>query len=396
MAVTLLLGFSSGLPFRLTGDTLQVWMNETGRTLSAIGLFTLVGLPYTLKFLWAPFFDRYTLPFLGRRRGWIVVTQVFTLAAIGGLAVLGPAGSLWLTAAAAVVLSFCSASQDIVLDAHRRDTLRDEELALGSSLFVTGYRAAMLAAGPAALLLSTALPWPVVYLAMAALMTVGIAGALLAPEPAYTPPRTLREAIIAPLADFFSRQGFFPAVLVLLFIVLYKVGDSMASTMTTPFVLQAGYTKEELALAAETLGLFAVICGGMAGGVLTFRLGINRALWIFGVLQAISTAGFMLLADARPDLVRLGAVIVFEKATTGMSSMAFVAYMMRLTNRAFSATQYALLTSMMGVAPKIISAQTGFLAAYLGWGPFFLVCTAAALPGLLLLKFIAPIEEQKG
>jgi len=207
MAVMLLLGFASGLPFRLTGDTLQVWMNQSGRSLAAIGLFALVGLPYTLKFVWAPVFDRYTLPFLGRRRGWMLITQLWIMLAIVVLALAGPQASLWFCASAALFLSFCSASHDIVLDAHRRDTLSDEELALGSSLFVTGYRAAMVIAGPGAMLLAGSLPWPLVYVSMAALMTLGVWGVLLAPEPASTAPRTMSEAVKAPLKDFFVRHG---------------------------------------------------------------------------------------------------------------------------------------------------------------------------------------------
>ena len=385
LAVLLLLGFASGLPYRLTGDTLQAWMTQTGRTLASISLFTLVGLPYTLKFLWAPLFDRYMPPILGRRRGWIVISQLGCTAAIVALALTGPGGALGPCAAAAFILAFFSASQDIVLDAHRRDTLPDEELAFGSSLFVTGYRVGMLAAGPAALLLSNRLPWTAVYLVMAVLMAFGIAAVWLAPEPETDPPASITDAILLPLHEFFARLGVRQALLVLLFIIFYKLGDTMAATMLTPFILQMGYTINDLALAAETLGLFATVAGGIVGGLVVLRLGINSSLWLFGLFQMVTTAGFIFIDPPPHSVAWLSIIVIFEKSATGMSSVAFVAFLMRLTNRTFSANQYALLTSMMGVAPKIFSAQTGFLAEAVGWRLFFLLCTVAALPGLILL-----------
>ncbi len=392
IAVVPLLGFSAGLPFRLTADTLQVWMQDEGRSLALIGLFSLVGLPYALKFLWAPIFDCFAPPVLGRRRGWIVMTQAFVFASILILALAGQSGSLPWICAAAVLLSFAGASQDIVLDAHRRDTLKDEELGFGASLFVTGYRIAMLVSGPLAMLLSISLSWPAVYVLMSAFMIIGVSSAFLAPEPPAVAPVGFAEAVKAPITGFVRCWGVKKSATLLVFVVLYKLGDAMAAAMTVPFILEMGFSKAQLVLSAETLGLFAVVGGGILGGVLIFRMGINKSLLVFGLLQAVSTAGFLLLIGGGSSAA-LAAVIILEKAATGMGASAFVAFLMRLTDRRFSAAQYALLTSIMGIGPKILSAQAGFLAAYLGWSGFFITCTLAALPGLLLIPVIAPWRE---
>jgi len=389
MLVALIMGFSCGLPLLLTLTVLQAWMQEEGVDLTVIGLMALVGLPYTVKFLWAPFLDRYTLPFLGRRRGWLFTAQIALSVAIAGMGLTHPGASPWLVAMAAFLVTFFSASQDIVVDAYRREDLPDEELGLGSSLYVNGYRLGMLLASGGGLILADHIPFSWVYLIMAGCMAPGIATTLMSPEPPLPPgaPSRLREAVIDPLTEYFSRNG---ALWVLAFILLYKIGDTMASAMTTPFYLDIGFTKTEIGAVVKLFGFWATVAGSLIGGVMMLRLGINRSLWIFGVLQALSTAGFALLARIGHSVPMLSGVIAFENLSGGMGTAAYVAFMASITNKRFTATQYALLSSLMGVPRVLASAPTGFLAKHFGWEGFFIVCTLIAAPGMLLLLKFAP------
>ncbi len=384
MLVALLMGFSSGLPLLLTGSVLQAWMTEEGVDLGTIGLFALVGLPYTLKFLWAPLVDRFAIPLLGRRRGWLLLTQLCLMLAIAGLGWTHPAQSAWPVALAAVLVTFFSASQDIVIDAYRREALVDRELGLGASLYVNGYRIGMLLASGGGLILADFMPFPQVFQLMALVMLVGIGTTLFAPEPeaAQGLPTTLREAVVHPFLDYFRRHH---AWLILLFILLFKVGDTMASHMTIPFYLDLGFSKTEIGAVVKMFGFSAILAGGLVGGVVMLRIGIYRALWSFGILQAVSTAGFALLAVSGDSLPLLTAVIAFENFSGGMGTAAFVAFMASLTNRRFTATQYALLSSLMGIPRVIVAAPTGYMAEGLGWVGFFVFCTLIAIPGLLLL-----------
>ena len=389
MLVSLIMGFSCGLPLLLTISVLQAWMTEEGVDLAVIGMMALVGLPYTLKFLWAPFLDRFTLPFFGRRRGWMLVVQVALMFSIAGLGLTDPGGNPWMVAFAAFLVTFFSASQDIVVDAYRREDLSDQELGLGSSLYVNGYRVGMLLASGGGLIMADHMPFSMVYLIMAGCMLVGVLTTLLAPEPV-TPagtPQNMKEAIIDPMVEYFSRQG---ALWMLAFILAYKIGDTMASAMTTPFYLDIGFSKSEIGAVVKIFGFWATIVGGITGGVIMLRLGINRALWIFGFLQAISTAGFAVLARIGYSIPALSGVIAFENLSSGMGTAAFVAFMASITNKKFTATQYALLTSLMGVPRVLASAPTGFLAKNFGWAGFFIFCTLIAVPGMLLLLKIAP------
>lgn len=389
MLVTLLMGFSCGLPLLLTMSVLQAWMKEEGVDLTVIGMMALVGLPYTLKFLWAPFLDRYTLSFLGRRRGWLLIAQVALMIAIIGLGLTDPRSNPWMVAFAAFLVTFFSASQDIVVDAYRREDLADEELGFGSSLYINGYRVGMLLASGGGLIMADNMPFSMVYLIMAAGMLPGILTTLMAPEPE-TPagtPRTLKEAVLNPLLDYFSRSG---ALWILAFILLYKLGDTMASAMTTPFYLDIGFSKTEIGTVVKLFGFWATIAGGLAGGISMIRLGIRRSLWVFGFLQAISTAGFAVLARVGPSVPLLSAVIAFENLSSGMGTAAYAAFMASITNKKFTATQYALLTSMMGIPRVLASAPTGFLAKNFGWELFFISCALIAIPGMLLLMKFAP------
>jgi len=392
MLVALMMGFACGLPLLLTITVLQAWMKEAGVDLTVIGLMALVGLPYTLKFLWAPVLDRFTLPFLGRRRGWLILAQIALVLAIAGLGLTDPAHNPWLVAFAALLVTFFSASQDIVVDAYRREDLADEELGLGSSLYVNGYRVGMLLAGSGGLILADHFSFQQVYFIMAASLLVGIVTALFCREPdvAEGTPKTFREAVLQPFVEYFSRDG---ALLILLFILLYKIGDQMASTMTTPFYLDIGFTKTQIGAVAKLFGFWATIGGGLLGGILLLRLGIIRSLWFFGILQAVSTAGFSLLALVGNNLSGLAAVIAFENLAGGMGTAAYVAYMASITNKKFTATQYALLSSLMGVPRVLASAPTGFMAQSMGWFWFFIACTLVAIPGLIVLRWVAGIQE---
>jgi PAT family beta-lactamase induction signal transducer AmpG len=392
MLVALVMGFACGLPLLLTLTLLQAWMKEAGVDLTIIGMMALVGLPYTVKFLWAPLLDRFTLPFLGRRRGWLLTAQLALICSIAGLGWTDPGHQPWMVAFAAFLVTFFSASQDIVVDAYRREDLPDEELGLGSSLYVNGYRVGMLLASGGGLIMADHMSYTSVYLIMAACVLPGVVTTLLAPEPKAPlgTPGTLREAVLDPLVEYFSRRG---AVWILAFILFYKIGDTMAAAMTTPFFLDVGFSKSEIGTIVKLFGFWATMGGALIGGVLMLRAGIGRSLWIFGFLQAVSTACFAFLARIGHSPAALSGVIAFENLSSGMGTAAFMAFMASITNKRFTATQYALLTSLMGVPRVLASAPTGLLAKALGWEGFFIMCTFMALPGMLLLFKFAPWGE---
>ena len=392
MAVCLVMGFASGLPLLLTITLLQAWMKEAGVDLGVIGLMSLVGLPYTLKFLWSPLLDRYVPPVLGRRRGWLLIFQACLVASICLLATADPAGSPWAVALAALAVTFFSASQDIVIDAYRREDLADEELGLGSSLYIAGYRVGMWVCSAGGLILADYVSFPSVYLIMAACLLPAMLTTVLTPEPPAPMglPLTLKEAVIEPFSEYFTRPG---AILILAFILFYKLGDTMASAMTIPFYLDLKFTKTEIGTIVKTIGLWATIGGGLVGGTMMLKLGINRSLWIFGFLQAVSTAGFAVLARLGHSLAGLTFVVGFENLTSGMGTAAYAAFMASLTNKKFTATQYALLSSLMGVPRVMASSVTGYLAEFTGWQGFFVICTLIAAPGLILLSRFASFKN---
>jgi len=394
MLVALLMGFSCGVPLLLTISVLQAWMKEEGVDPTVIGMMALVGLPYTLKFLWAPFMDRFTLPFLGRRRGWLLVAQVALIFSIAGLGLTDPGNNPWLVAFAAFFVTFFSASQDIVVDAYRREDFPDEELGLASSLYINGYRVGMLLASGGGLIMADHMSFSSVYLIMAACILPGLVTTLLAHEPEVNvrTPDNIREAVVDPLVEYFSRQG---ALWILAFILFYKIGDTMASAMTMPFYLDIGFTKTEIGAVVKLFGFWATVAGTLVGGVFMLRMGINRSLWAFGFLQAISTACFAILTRTGPNVSILSGVIAFENLSSGMGTAAYAAFMASITNKKFTATQYALLTSLMGVPRVIASAPTGFLAKNMGWGSFFIACALIAIPGMLLLLKFAPWNPRK-
>jgi PAT family beta-lactamase induction signal transducer AmpG len=385
VGVMVLLGFSSGLPLALTGSTLQAWMAVAGVDLLTIGLFSLVGLPYTIKFIWSPLMDRYVPPWLGRRRGWALPLQAALAAGIAALAFTSPELSAVHVAALALGVAFMSASQDIALDAYRTDVLKEVERGAGAAVFVTGYRIGMLVSGAVALVLSDQIGWRSTYLLMAGLMVIGIAGTLLGPEPgtAGSPPRSLREAILGPLEDFLSRRG---ALSFILLMILYKLGDAYAGTLTTAFLIRGvGFSATDVGAINKGMGLAAVVLGATVGGTLMVRLGLYRALMLFGILQMVSNLSFMALAWAGKSYLLMIFAVAFENLTGGMGTAAFVSLLMALCNRRYSATQFALLSSLAALGRVVIAPTSGYVVESIGWPAFFLLTTACAMPGLLML-----------
>ncbi len=395
MLVAFAMGFSSGLPLLMTMGVLQAWMKEKNIDLTWIGMITLVQIPYTWKFVWAPLVDRFSLPFLGRRRGWLLVAQLLLILSIISLGYSDPVKRTALMVTAAVLVAFFSATQDIVVDAYRREDLPDEELGLGSSMYIYGYRLGMLLAGGGGLIMADHMPFSRVYLIMAGCMLPGVLVTLLTPEPVIdaAPPKSLKEAVFEPLADYFTRPN---ALWILAFILLYKIGDTMASAITMPFYLDIGFSKTDIGAVVKIFGTGATLAGALAGGIILLELGITRSLWIFGLLQAVSTACFAGLARIGYSLPALAGVIAFENLSSGMGTAAFVAFMASITNKKFTATQYALLTSLIGVPRALASSVTGLMAKHIGWENFFITCALAAIPGMLLLFKSAPWNSTAG
>lgn len=382
----LLLGFASGLPLALTSGTLQAWMTVENVDLKTIGFFSLVGQAYVFKFLWSPLMDRYTPPFLGRRRGWLILSQLLLIAAIIGMGFMNPARDLWWLAALAVMVAFCSASQDIVFDAYKTDLLPPEERGTGAATSVLGYRLAMLVSGGLALWMADRyFGWQATYWLMAGLMLIGVFATLLAPEPlnSQPAPRTMEQAIVAPLRDFFERNN---AWLILLLIVLYKLGDAFAISLTTTFLIRGvGFNAGDVGLVNKTLGLFATIVGAIYGGLLMQRLSLFRALMFFGILQAVSNAGYWLLAITAKSLFTMATAVFLENLCGGMGTAAFVALLMTLCNKSFSATQFALLSALAAVGRVYVGPIAGWFVESYGWAWFYLFSILAALPGLAIL-----------
>jgi PAT family beta-lactamase induction signal transducer AmpG len=393
MLICVFVGFSSGLPLYLLINLLPAWLRTEGVDLKAIGLFALIGLPYTWKFLWSPLLDRFAIPWLGRRRGWMFAMHVALIASISALGLLEPKVEIWTIAYVAAAVAFFSASLDIAMDAFRRELLPDAELGLGNSIYVNAYRISSLVPGSLALILADRMPWSSVFFITALFMLPGLVMTLVVREPAAAAvaPKTLREAVVEPFREFINRAGWAPALLVVAFIFLYKLGDSMATALATPFYLDMGFTKTEIGVVAKNAGLWASVIGGMLGGLWMVKIGINRGLWLFGVVQVVSILGFAWLAWlGKPDIVALGIVIAFEALGVGLGTVAYVAFIARATNPRFTATQFALFTSLSAVPRTVVNATTGWIVAQTGWFDFFLLCTALALPGMALLLRVAP------
>lgn len=385
IAMMLFFGFFSGLPLPVISGTLQAWMTVAGVDLKTIGIFALVGLPYTLKFLWSPIMDRFVPPWLGRRRGWILISQVLVTAGIAAMAFTSPRDTPVLLAALALMVAFSSASQDIVIDAYRTDILHETERGFGAAVFVTGYRIAMLISGALALILSDFMGWQNTYLVMAGLMIAGMITTFLGPDPetAEAPPKDIREAVWGPLKEFFYRKG---AFLLLVLIVLYKLGDAYAGTLTTAFLIrELGFSASAVGTVNKGLGLAAVIIGSLFGGTLMVRLGLFRSLLFFGILQAVSNLSFMVLAWAGKSYPLMVFAVAFENICGGMGTAAFVSLLMALCNQRYSATQFALLSSLSAIGRTFVAPTSGFVVEAVGWASFFLITFFTALPGLWMV-----------
>ncbi|RFP10595.1 MULTISPECIES: AmpG family muropeptide MFS transporter [unclassified Duganella] len=389
----LFLGFSSGLPLYTLIYLMQAWLAKSGLDVKALGLFALVTFPYTFKFLWAPFMDRYAIGSLGRRRGWMALTQLALFLVIGGLGMLDPKLELTLIAGTVFVIAFLSASQDVVIDAYRREILAENEQGLGAAIVVNAYKAASLIPSALGLVLADSMPWQAVFWIVAAFMLPGFICTLLAKEPAVygAPPKNLQEAVVLPFREFVQRDGWNQALLIIGFVLLYKIGDSMATALSTKFFLDIGFTTKQIGLAANATGWWAALAGGAVGGIWMIKLGINRALWVFGVLQAIAILGFAWLAKTGPDPLLLSAVFGFEAfASLGLGAAALVAFMSRATDPRYTATQYALFSSLAAVPRTFINSSVGYIVAETGWFWFFIVCFILAFPAMMMLPKIAP------
>lgn len=392
MLICVFTGFSSGMPLYVLFQLVPAWLREGGVSLTDIGLFALVGIPYTWKFLWAPFMDRYVPPLLGRRRGWMFLSQVALLVSIGILGMYQPEQSIEVIAWIAVAVAFFSASQDVVLDAYRREILPDEELGLGNAIHVQAYRISSLIPGALAFILADLLPWSSVFWITAGFMAVGLTMTAVINEPEFDAPQDqgLRHAVVAPFREYIHRRGWKGLLLVLAFMFLYKIGDNMATALSTPFYLDMGFTKTQIGLVAKNAALWPAIIGGLLGGVIMIRLGINRSLWIFGVVQVLSILGYAILASHGPVLWMLAAVISFEYLGVGMGTAAFTAFIAKETSRTYAATQFALFTALAALPRTFANASTGVIVESIGWVDFFLLCAGLALPGMLLLFWVAP------
>ena len=396
MLICIFTGFASGMPLYLLISLVPAWLRSEGVGLKEIGFFALIGLPYTWKFFWSPLLDRYRLRLPGfnggLRRSWMLTTQVALLFSIAALGFFDPDTEIWSIAWLCLLIAFLSATQDIVLDAYRRQILPDHELGLGNSIHVNAYRIAGLVPGSLSLILADSLPWQSVFMVTAAFMVLGIGLTLSIDEPQtdVRHPTTLNQAIVEPFKEFFSRQGVQQACLILAFMLLYKLGDSMATALATPFYLDMGFSKTQIGLVAKHAALWPMIIGGILGGIMMLKIGINRALWLFGMVQIVSILGFAVLARVGEGLWLLGLVISFEYLGVGLGTAAFVAFMARSTHPAFAATQLALFTALTAVPRTVASSVTGIIVEGVGWENFFYLCTALAIPGMLLLLKVAP------
>ena len=395
MLTCVALGFSSGLPLFILYNLLAAWLRAEGVNLKDIGLFALVGFPYTWKFLWSPLMDRFRLP-LGRRRGWMLLTQLLAMGAVAALGLFSPRAELGVIVVLAGALAFFSASQDIVIDAFRRELLDDHQQAPGTAVFVNAYKLSTLVPGSLSLVLSDHLPWSTVFAITALFMLPGILTTLVVREPALAgaAPRSLREAVVLPLTEFVTRRGWRGALWMLAFIFLYKLGDSMATALATPFYIDLGFSRTEIGLVAKNSGLWASLAGGVLGAWWLERTGVNRGLWVFGVLQLVAILGFIVLAETGAksgmSTLVLGLVIGFEAFAVGLGTAAFTAFIAEATDPRYTATQFALFTSLAAVPRTFINAVTGYIIEITGWTDFFIICFVLGLPGMLLLARVAP------
>ncbi len=395
MITCAIMGFASGLPLYVLIQLLPLWLRSEGIDLSSIGLFALIGFPYTWKFMWSPLMDRYPLPFLGKRRGWMLISQLSLLIAIMALGMFEPKQSLSPIVLLTIWIAFSSATQDIVLDALRREVLQDQQLGIGNAIFVNTYRIASLIPASLAPILADHLPWSWVFCIVGLFMLVGVLLTLNTKEPIHASAASLsfQQTFVEPFKEFLHRFGLHQALLICGFMLLYKLGDSMATALSTPFYLDMGFTKTQIGAVAKHAALWPAVIGGLLGGLLMIRIGINRGLWIFGGVQMFAILGFYWLSISEANLWQLALVIAFEYLGVGLGTAAFTAFIARVSSKTFAATQLALLTALTAVPRTFLNASAGYLIEWLTYPTFFLLCTALAIPGMLLLFKIAPWND---
>lgn len=396
MLICIFTGFSSGLPLFILYQLVPGWLRSEGVSLTEIGLFSLIGIPYVWKFIWSPLMDRYSLPVLGRRRSWMLLTQILLLFSIAAFGFVDPVMNIWSVAYLAAAVAFFSASQDIVLDAYRRELLPEHELGLGNSIHVQAYRLSGLVPGSLAFILADHISWQAVFIIVAAFMLIGIILSISIKElnNAEQAPRTLQQAVVLPFKDFVSRQGMKAALQIVLFLFLYKLGDNMATALQTPFFIDLGFSKTEIGVVAKTSSMIAMTIGLAIGGVVMIKMSINRALWLFGFVQIISILGFAALAEIGHNTYALAMAMGFEYLGVGLGAAGITAFIAKNTNPAFAATQIALFTAVAALPRTFANATTGVIVEQIGWTNFYFLCTALAIPGMLMLFKVAPWREQ--
>ncbi|WGE50848.1 AmpG family muropeptide MFS transporter [Actinobacillus equuli subsp. haemolyticus] len=407
MLLCIYTGFCSGLPLFVLIQLMPAWFTSANLDIKTIAAFTLTSLPYTWKFLWAALLDRYFPPFLGRRRSWIFLSQLGLLVILAGFGFFDPVADIGIITVLSVILAFLSATQDIVVDAYRREILSDNELGLGNSIHVNAYRIAGLIPGGLSLFLADHYPWQTVFIITAAFMLPCLFVTLFAREPQSTPidkSKPFYMVFVDPFKEFFSRKGVWGAVGLILFIFLYKLGDSLATSLQTKFILDMGFTKSHIAAVVKTTSLWCSIGGGIIGGIAMLKLGVNRALWIFGSVQLITILGFAYLASfeyfptasiGSAELFKLGIVMAGEYLGVGLGTAAFVAFMARETNPMYTAMQLAIFTSLAALPSKFLGAYTGHLVEAFGYYQFFWICFFVAIPGMLMLIKVAPWKDSE-
>lgn len=395
MLICIFTGFSSGLPLFVLYQLVPGWLRDQGVSLAEIGLFSLIGIPYVWKFIWSPLIDRYSLGSIGRRRSWMLITQLLLLISIAAFGWVNPIENIWSVAYLAAAVAFFSATQDIVLDAYRRELLPDNELGLGNSIHVQAYRLSGLVPGSLAFILADHISWQSVFLVVAAFMILGVLLTLFIKEleTEHNAPKTLKEAVVLPFKDFINSNGLKAACYTLAFLVLYKLGDNMATALQTPFFIDLGFSKTEIGVVAKTASIIAMTIGIVVGGIVMIKLSINRALWLFGFVQIASILGFAALAEIGHNNYALAIAMGFEYLGVGLGTAAFTAYIAKTTNPAFAATQIALFTALAALPRTFANATTGFIVEQIGWTNFYFLCTALAVPGMVMLLKVAPWNE---
>ena len=391
--IATLLGISSGMPIYVLIQTIPAWLRESGIDLSAIGLFQLIGIPYTLKFLWAPLLDRYSIPFLGHRRGWMFITQILLIISIAFMGLFDPSKNISIIIFLTVIMTTFSATQDIVIDAYRRELLDDDELGVGNAWFVNAYRFSSLVPGSLALILADVIDWKYVFPIVASFMFIGLVTTFLIREKInnHNQSNNLVAAIIDPFKEYFSRYDLKHGIALLVFLMLYKLGDSMATALSTPFYLDMGFTKTELGTVVKVAALWSTIAGAFAAGLIMRKISLNKALWLFGTFQMVTILGFAWISQLDyPTNYDLFYIVSLEYLGVGMGTVAVISFMFKMSSKVFAASQIALFTAITAIPRTFLNSTTGYIIENVGYTNFFLICTVCAIPGMLLLFYVAP------